>query len=374
MTDKEVRRVHEEMAAAEKEVGSAVANAQSLISASDLLLHDDEEKQKAALEERMRLMKQAVLQGREKTHEGMEEEIDAVTQEAQARIAAILKNEKMTEAEKKEAIAQVDEYTRIALQDLGKRQVALDHELQTFVQEQSMLSSDVGEQLGALEGVLKDEQMEWLKTMVAEKEDMRDKLETIETTVDEFIAKLEAEAHSVHGELTDQQKARLMRMKEVRLKMSRMSADRTVMADEAMQLAELAEKETESDGGGTEHEISVVNGAVQELARTERTGAKGLWNQLGNEMKKRSEAMDSERATMVQNNKELLKMIAGVTQSVGKAAAVAAAKQRNLTEKVGMMQTMMEAEVMEAGQTARKQEAYVKTLSADQQAQYDRRK
>merc|ERR1719460_1308593 len=143
--------------------------------------------------------------------------------------------------------------------------------------------------------------MEWLKSMVSEKEDMRDKLETIETTVDDFIGKLEAEAHGVHGELTDQQKARLQRMKEVRLKMSRMSADRTRMTDEAMQLAELAEKEADSAGGSTEQEISGIGKQVKDLASTSQSSAKGLWDQLGNEMEKRNEAMGSERKNLVQN-------------------------------------------------------------------------
>merc|ERR1719359_845693 len=100
----------------------------------------------------------------------MEEEIDAVTGEAQARIAMILKHQNMTDDEKREAIAQIDKYTRIALQELAKKQVAMDHELDTYVSEQSRLSGDVSEQLGVLEGVLKDEQMQWLQSVLKEKE------------------------------------------------------------------------------------------------------------------------------------------------------------------------------------------------------------
>ena len=42
-----------------------------------------------------------------------------------------------------------------------------------YVSEQNQLNGDVSEELAMLEGVLKEEQMEWLKAMVAEKNDLR---------------------------------------------------------------------------------------------------------------------------------------------------------------------------------------------------------
>ena len=47
-----------------------------------------------------------------------------------------------------------------------------------------------------LEGVLKDDQMEWLTAMVAEKDDLRSKVETIGLTVDQFIRDFEEQVHS----------------------------------------------------------------------------------------------------------------------------------------------------------------------------------
>merc|ERR1719271_1337413 len=115
-----------------------------------------------------------------------------------------------------------------------------------------------------------------------------------------------------------------------------------------MQLAELAEKEADSAGGSTEQEISGIGKQVKDLASTSQSSAKGLWDQLGNEMQKRNEAMASERKNLVQNTHQLLDKISDVTKSLGKSAGEAANKQRNLEEKVGMMQTMMEEEMEKA--------------------------
>merc|ERR1719271_512121 len=115
-----------------------------------------------------------------------------------------------------------------------------------------------------------------------------------------------------------------------------------------MQLAELAEKEADSAGGSTEQEISGIGKQVKDLASTSQSSAKGLWDQLGNEMQKRNEAMASERKNLVQNTHQLLDKISDVTTSLGKSAGEAANKQRNLEEKVGMMQTMMEEEMEKA--------------------------
>ena len=53
----------------------------------------------------------------------------------------------------------------MAVIEAAKKQEALDNGLGDFITQQQVYASDVGEQLSALEGVLKDEQMQWLKTV-----------------------------------------------------------------------------------------------------------------------------------------------------------------------------------------------------------------
>ena len=70
-----------------------------------------------------------------------------------------------SDEEKKAAIEQIDKYTKMAVIEAAKKQEALDNGLGDFITQQQVYASDVGEQLSALEGVLKDEQMQWLKTV-----------------------------------------------------------------------------------------------------------------------------------------------------------------------------------------------------------------
>merc|ERR1719271_1830083 len=121
-----------------------------------------------------------------------------------------------------------------------------------------------------------------------------------------------------------------------------------------MQLAELAEKEADSAGGSTEQEISGIGKQVKDLASTSQSSAKGLWDQLGNEMQKRNEAMASERKNLVQNTHQLLDKISDVTTSLGKSAGEAANKQRNLEEKVEKARRH-EAKEMSAIETSQEQ-------------------
>merc|ERR1719271_1315180 len=121
-----------------------------------------------------------------------------------------------------------------------------------------------------------------------------------------------------------------------------------------MQLAELAEKEADSAGGSTEQEISGIGKQVKDLASTSQSSAKGLWDQLGNEMQKRNEAMASERKNLVQNTHQLLDKISDVTTSLGKSAGEAANKQRNLEEEMEKARRH-EAKEMSAIETSQEQ-------------------
>merc|ERR1719409_613376 len=208
MTDEEIEKLHNDMVAEEEQVGAAIDDLQN------------EEEQKAALKE---WMDQRTDRLKELVPDKLSGEIDALTTEANARIQAILDNDELTEEEQRLAIAQIDKATKLAVQDMMKNQVAMDNNLEAFVKQQDVYSSDVAEEFAALEGVLKDEQMDWMRTTVNEKDDLKEKLETISTTVDDFLTQLAEQERS---------------------------------AEEATELAEDAEKRSDKASASTERGIA----------------------------------------------------------------------------------------------------------------------
>merc|ERR1719181_621942 len=111
MTEEEVQAVHEDMVHAEKAVGLAIKRVQREIGAEELLLAQADGRMEAELTDRMGKIKAAVLAGRDEVNAEMQDEINAVTEEAQHRIRAILNNAELTDAEKKQAIEQIDKFT-----------------------------------------------------------------------------------------------------------------------------------------------------------------------------------------------------------------------------------------------------------------------
>merc|ERR1719473_966467 len=151
--------------------------------------------------------------------------------------------------------------------------------------------------MAELENVLKNEQMDWLKTMVHEKDDLKSKLEDIVETVDKFLAIMEEKAEK--GELDGAQMVRLNRMKQVRVNMGILAAEKEAAAETAVEEAEGAQAKADGAAHTTEQDISKLSWTAEGLTNTTEKSVQELQDEMRSETSTRNTAMNEEREATV---------------------------------------------------------------------------
>ena len=76
------------------------------------------------------------------------------------------------------------------LGDLAARELAGESRLGRLVEQDSRAARDVSAELASLEDVLDSDQMLWLRNLLDDKTDLKEKLETISATADGVLAAL----------------------------------------------------------------------------------------------------------------------------------------------------------------------------------------
>ena len=207
----------------------------------------DEDASRSALDKRSRKVKKALLEDLGEVSAHVEQQIDRLQQQANAKIMAIMADESLTDAEKRKKIEELDASTRLALSDLIEEQVLAERRVTDWAEENSAVSLEAGEKLAGLEKLLKADQFRWLKTTVQQKIDLRHQADGLVSTLDGLLKMIEEESKANGGKMTKRRAMQLQIFRALREDLEPLVRDRAAAAEEAKKIAWLAAARASGD-------------------------------------------------------------------------------------------------------------------------------
>merc|ERR1719253_2063956 len=323
-------------------IEAAVRNAHDSERATKLLVEEDKDKQATMLADAREKVIDEIKKKTGNLDHDLEEQMRAKMEAADARIQKILDNEELEYAEQQRQIEEIDSGTREEIKRLAMQQVQLDSQLMTFETDQSQQSGHIDLQLKALGGQLKDEQVDWLRGVLESKEELRQITESLTAEVDKLLKLFEMEDHEMAAKVEEAKASAKAKLASVSGQLAALSEKHGYVADEAIKMADLAEKavmaeqhQVSDEISDTQKDMTVAGAALHES--DEETGA-----ELAGERDARLAAMKNEREETTELIHGLLDKISESAHMMSGSAVASGDKQRALERKLRSIRTVLE--------------------------------
>jgi len=361
LSNEELAAIHRNQTTTATMVQRAAKKAMGEISGADMLSAQTEVELKAQLERRGNKIKGAIGATGGSMSGELAGRIDAVLADAGNRITGIWANDNLTDEQKRKQIEAIDAATSHAMADLAAQQVAAEKDMEAFEENASDFDSQSSNQMAALENVLKEGQMEWIRHMVSEKKFITSQGEELVGLVENLMEMMGAEAKASGSELSEQYQQSKLSLQQVKLSMKENAQQGMQLSGQAMTLANLATQKAASDKSMTMSELSAMEGKLGSLSSGLSSTGLNLKAQLSDESKAREEAMSGEKSFMVKSSSTVLEQLESVADILSQAADRSSEKQQELVNRIKVLKSTMEKAIEGAQKTTQEQMALITT-------------
>lgn len=313
------------------------------ISSVDILLSGDDDDLTRNLDARAKALKKAVLGDGADLNGEMSGKIDAINEEASNRIKEIKQAAELSDEEKMAHIDKIDSATQNAVATLAGEQNKAGNALSAFAGAEDEVDGAVKSQMAGLENVLKDGQMSWVKSMMEEKDMLRQQSEQLTSLVSNLMSMMDAEHEAAGTQLTQEQAQQKLALQQVRLSMKEMQGKRQSAADEAMQTAVLAQQKGQADKAMTETELEDLQTKLGAMSAKMHGVQNSMWQRIRDEKQARQAAIKGEHQKMLGAYSNILDQLDGIAHVLVSGSATTDTKQTRLLAEIEQVKNKIDS-------------------------------
>jgi hypothetical protein len=352
------KAMKKEMTSEEKnraKIDTTIAAVQRELSTDKLLAMEDEHAQRNALDKRARKVKSVLMKDVGEVSADVEHEIQRLQQAANAKVIAVLADERLTDEEKRKHVERLDADMRMALTTLIEEQVRAEQRITNWAEEHNAVALEADEKLAGLEQVLKTEQLQWLKHTLKEKIELRNQADSLVNVCDGLLKMLADEKQANGGKLSARRLKQLRIVGGLRGQLTPILRERASALEEATKIAALAT--ARANGDVSEEELRAVERDLDSIGEAWRGKNGALKERLAAAGRARREAASHDMAYLGGTVLDIFSKITDVMKVVEHARDVTHTRQVSVSEKVrAVQQRLMDASGVDATTFLRKLE------------------
>merc|ERR1719482_12984 len=349
ISESELQAVHANMTLTEAAVQREVNAAHEKISAEELLGHQTEKEQDAALADRAAEIRKAIERSGVELSGDLSGEVNAILGDSNAEIAAILQNESASDAEKKKLIEAIDHRTKNEVAKLSSTQVASEHALESFEESEGDFDGDVQSQMAQLENVLKDGQMSYVKHMIQEKNMLQDQANQMVGLVENLLKVMNNQEESSGAELSKEETEQKAELTKFLLAVKAQSEEKKTRADDALQIAKQAKRSLEASESMTTSDLLSIEDRINTAVESSAKTTNNMRQRLADERENRRTRQAVEKNYALRSSATVTEQLEYISWVLNKASEKAKEKTEELEQKVNYTVNMIKAHGIVAG-------------------------